>query len=124
MEIHEITCNADADTFIAEYIRKTHLDTNIIDSFGEKIDEWAEEFDKLERQVKFRADEEMNHYILNKIIGLYFLIPTALFYVEKWKENKVEKEVPVSDDMNLRDQYTKDEQKLWDDDSLFDSEPE
>lgn len=122
MEIHEITCSADADTFIAEYIRNTHLDTNIIDKFEEEIEEWAEEFDTLEREVKFRGDEEMNHYKLNKVIGLYFLIPTALFYIGKWKEESVE--AKYTRVLNLEDDYPEDAQRLWDENSLFDSEPE
>lgn len=125
MEIHEITCNADADTFIAKFISSVKPNTTIIDKFEELIEEWTEEFDKLERQIKFRADENMNHYQLNKSIGLYFLIPTAEFYVKQWKEEKVDNDVPVFDnDKNLRDQYPEEQQRLWDEDSLFDSEPE
>lgn len=123
MEIHEITCNADADTLIAGYITSVKINTTFIDKFEEKIEEWEEEFEKLERQIKFRDDKNTNHYTLNKIIGLHFLVPTALFYVEKWKEMKVDNNIPlIDDDTNLRDQYPEEQQRLWDDDSLFDSE--
>ncbi len=125
MEIHEITCSADADTFMAEYVRKTHLDTDILDKMDEEIEEWVEEFDKIERQVKFRGDDNVNHYQLNKIIGLHFLIPTAEFYINKWRVEKAENGAPLHDDnKNLREQYSEEQQRLWDDDSLFDSEPE
>ncbi len=125
MEIHEITCCADADTHIAEYVRNVKFDTNLLEELEEKIENWIEEFEKLERQVKFRADENMNHYALNKIIGLHFLISTAEFYLKKWKEEKIDNNVPVFDEnKNLRDHYTEEQNKLWDEDSLFDSEPE
>ena len=130
MEIHEITCNADADTLIAEYIRSTQADANLMENLEDKVDEWTEEFDSLDREVKVRKSEDINHYKLNMIIGLYFLIPVALFYIKNWKEIRTNEDIPLLDsemEKKLYDLWDDDDDTLWNDtdkDDYFPSEPE
>ncbi len=122
MEINEITSEANADEYISEIISGIKVGDSLLQKLEDNVDEWTEEFESINREVKVRNSEDVNHYKLNMVIGLYFLIPVALFYIKNWKDIRVDEDVPVSnvhpDDLS---------QDLWnedDKDDYFPSEPE
>ena len=122
MEINEITSEANANEYITEFISSIKVGNSLVEKLEDNVDEWTEEFESINREVKVRNSEDVNHYKLNMVIGLYFLIPVALFYIKNWKDIRVDEDVPVSnvhpDDLS---------QDLWnedDKDDYFPSEPE
>ena len=85
MKITDITSEKDALNWLNDAIESSDNTEEIDMEFLEtNIEKWSNEFDKLEREIK-NADK-VNHNKLNRITGLYFLIPAAISGANSYKK--------------------------------------
>lgn len=120
MNITDITSDKAADAYLFWCIGNIREGLDFAKSLELDIEDWVEEFDKLEQGMKWVDENRMNHYKMNRLTGLYFLIPVAINFINELED--VPETSETFDGMNIRDQYSPEQQRLWDENSILPKE--